>query len=231
MSKEVTLTAEKIDKRKKKIKIIKIGIIILFLLLLAIYLVLGLTSSGGNFTVTLSENLSKENRITIYEVKDSFDFNRRLEAEGIDNMDNISIDWLPKDIDTESDGAHNGENYIAYSFYVENRGEDTVNYWQEIFIDDVIKNIDEAIRIMIIQNGERTVYAKASSLTKEAEKGTEMFYSKDKAVVRQRKNFTPGTVDRYTIVIWLEGDDYDCINALIGGEIKMHMEITDELVK
>ena len=38
-------------------------------------------------------------------------------------MDNISIDWIPKNIDTESNGSHNGENYIAYTFYIENEGE------------------------------------------------------------------------------------------------------------
>lgn len=230
MNNGVIVTAEKIDRRKKAFKIIKIAILIIFLLLLMIYLILSLVTNGGNFTVVLAPNLSKDNRITIYDTKDNFDFKRRLYAEGIDSMDNISIDWIPKDIDTEGDGSHNGENYIAYSFYVENRGETTVNYWEEIFIDDVIKNIDEAIRVMIIQNGERTVYAKVNSLTHEPEKGTEPFYSTDKVVVRERKGFNPGETDRYTVVIWLEGDDDECINSLIGGEIKLHMEITDELV-
>lgn len=230
MNNGVIVTAEKIDRRKKAFKIIKIAILIIFLLLLMIYLILSLVTNGGNFTVVLAPNLSKDNRITIYDTKDNFDFKRRLYAEGIDSMDNISIDWIPKDIDTEGDGSHNGENYIAYSFYVENRGETTVNYWEEIFIDDVIKNIDEAIRVMIIQNGERTVYAKVNSLTHEPEKGTEPFYSTDKVVIRERKGFNPGETDRYTVVIWLEGDDDECINSLIGGEIKLHMEITDELV-
>ena len=37
--------------------------------------------------------------------------------------------------------------------------------------------------------------------------------------------------DRFTIVIFLEGDDPECINDLIGGEIKMHMDITEEHFK
>ena len=32
----------------------------------------------------------------------------------------------------------------------------------------------------------------------------------------------------FTIVIYLEGDDPDCIDSLIGGEMKMHMDITEE---
>jgi hypothetical protein len=227
----VVLTASQIDRRKKRVKWIKIAILILFLFLFALYLLLSLINNGGNFTVVLSPTLAKENRITIYDTKGNFDFKRRLSAEGLDNMDNISVDWIPQDIDTEADGAHNGDNYIAYSFYVENRGADTVNYWTEVFIDDVMKNVDEAVRFMIIQNGQRTIYAKPNSLTGEAEEGTEKFYSNNKIIVRPRNDFAPGTVDRYTVVIWIEGSDDDCVNSLIGGEIKMHMEITDEIAK
>ena len=143
-------------------------------------------------------------------------------------MDNISIDWIPHNIDTEANGSHNGENYIAYTFYIENEGEETINYWYMVLIDDVIKNVDEAARVMIYKNGEKTVYAKTNSLTKEAEKDTKPFFSKDKAVVEQRNRFAPGDVDKYTIVIWLEGDDPDCTDNILGGEIKMHMEIREE---
>ena len=41
-------------------------------------------------------------------------------------------------------------------------------------------------------------------------------------------NFQPADIDRFTIVVWLEGDDPDCVNAIIGGEIKMHMNIREE---
>jgi hypothetical protein len=227
----VKVTAEQVDRRKKIIKWLKIAALIVFLFLFGLYLVLSLVNNGGNFTVVLSNKLAKDNRLSIYETKEDFDFHRRLSAKGLDSMDNISIDWLPKDIDTEADGSHNGDNYIAYSFYVENRGESKVNYWEEVYIDDVLKNIDEAIRFMIIQNGVRTVYAKPNSTTGKAEEGTEKFYSKDKIIVRPRNDFAPGAVDRYTVVIWLEGSDEDCVNELIGGQIKMHMEITDEEAK
>ena len=38
----------------------------------------------------------------------------------------------------------------------------------------------------------------------------------------------PEDIDKITIVIWLEGDDTECVNALLGGEIKMHMDIMEE---
>ena len=40
-----------------------------------------------------------------------------------------------------------------------------------------------------------------------------------------------GYIDKYTIVIWLEGDDPECVDGLIGGEIKMHMNLTEEHIK
>ena len=54
------------------------------------------------------------------------------------------------------------------------------------------------------------------------------FVSNEIAVLEQRKNLRPGKKDRFTIVIWIEGDDPECNNALLGGEIKMHMDITEE---
>ena len=37
--------------------------------------------------------------------------------------------------------------------------------------------------------------------------------------------------DKVTVVIWLEGDDPECVNAILGGEMKMHMDIYEEHVE
>ena len=34
--------------------------------------------------------------------------------------------------------------------------------------------------------------------------------------------------DRFTVVIYLEGDDPECVDAIIGGELKLKMEIMEE---
>ena len=62
----------------------------------------------------------------------------------------------------------------------------------------------------------------------EAEKDTEMFYKDDTVVLKSRNDFKVGDIDKFTIVIYLEGEDPDCLNDIIGGEIKMHMEIREE---
>jgi hypothetical protein len=89
---------------------------------------------------------------------------------------------------------------------------------------------------MIFVNGDKTIYAKLNEVTKEPEDGTKPFYSSDNtdkskdytAVLAQREKMKSGTSDRITVVVWLEGDDPECVNAIIGGEIKMHMNIREE---
>ena len=234
MAKDVLVTAQKINRRKKTNKVAKVVSLFLLIILTITFLILSLVYKGGKFVITLDPNSDLETSLVLYEEKDYKEGKRRLYADEMPFMDNISIKWLPNDIDDEKDGSHNGDNYIAYTFYLENDGKDTVNYWYEVIIDDVIKNVDEAIRIMIFKDGEPTVYAKVNSVTKKPEENTKAFYesrvtnSESIAVLEERKDFTPGDIDKFTIVVWLEGDDPDCVNAIIGGEIKMHMNIREE---
>ena len=223
--------AQDIYKKKLFKKIVKIIFLLLLIVISIIYLFLYVVFQGGRFTVTLDKDLSNRKSIFLSEDGKFKGKTRELSANTIDNMDNISIMWLPENLDTEATGAHNGDNYIAYTFYVINAGKETVNYWYEIDVDDTIKNVDEAIRIMVIRNGEEVVYAKKSAIDGSAEEGTKKFVSKSIAVLEQRKRLKANAKDRFTVVVWLEGDDPECTNALLGGEIKMHMDITEEHVK
>ena len=236
MAKEVVVKADKIKKRKRKSRIIKLSLLILLLLLTILYLILRIIYNEGRFTITLDSNDTLKSGLAIFESLNNSQGKRKLEASPIKFMDNISYKWLPQNIDTEADGPHNGKNYIAYSFYAENQGKETINYWYELVLDDIIKNVDEAVRIRIYRNGESITYAKKNSIADEPEEGTTPFRSdieskENIVILEQRKNFKPNDLDRYTIVIWLEGDDPDCNNNIIGGEIKMHMKFTEEHIR
>lgn len=230
MKNDVEVKAEKIYKRKVFKKIVKISFLLLLILLSIIYLVLYIVYEGGRFTVSLDKNLSNRKNVFLSENGKIENKTRQLGAETIDYMDNISVKWLPDDIDDEGYGPHNGNNYIAYTFFVVNAGKELVNYWYEVDIDDTILNVDEAVRIMVIRNGKKTIYAKKNKKTGLAEEGTKKFASKSIAVLEQRKNFKPNSKDKFTIVVWIDGDDPECENDLLGGEIKMHMAITEEHV-
>lgn len=232
MAKEVIVTGEEVRHRRKLVRIVKLSLLLLLLLLIVIYVILQIIYNVGSFTVTLDSNKTLQSGISIYESLNDPTAKRKLDAEQIKFMDNISYKWLPADVDGDSEGSHNGTNYLAFTFHIENQGDENLNYWYEVIQDDVIKNVDEAIRIRIYLNGEETTYAKKNALANEPEEGTTAFRdiadSKNSLILEERQNFTPGTVDKMTVVVWLEGDDPDCVDALIGGELKMHMNITEE---
>lgn len=229
MSTKFELDSKKIKRERKIIKIIKLIILFIILLLVALYFILGIVYNRGNFTITLDKNLYFDKNLIIYDNVDYKVYRSELYAKGLDTFDNISYKWLPKDID-KTDGSHNGDNYIAYSFYIENIGEMVSDYWYEVIIDDVIKDLDEAIRVRIYKNGKSITYAKIAENGK-SEKGTTAFKDKNLITAEHIEDFKPGDRDRYTIVIWLEGSDPECNDNILGGEIKLHMEFNSEFVE
>lgn len=226
--KKIKLNSERIKQRDRKISAVKMGILIMLLALIIMYFLLKLAFDTGYFTVSLDPDFAQESGLVMYE-KLSEKYERKiLKATKVEFMDNISVKWLPENLDELGEGSHNGDNYLAYTFYLENKGSETIGYWYEMHIDDVIRNVDKAIRIMIYINGEQTIYARANERTGEPETGTKKFYSDTEILLEHRENFAPGEIDKFTIVIYLEGDDPDCVDALIGGEMQMHMDITEE---
>lgn len=219
--------AKKEKKKKARRTIFKILLVVVILFLINIYIILALIYRGENFTVTLDSEYGRESGLVIYEDKNKYT-RTFLRSEDIDFFTDISVDWLPENIDNEGDGSHNGKNYIAYTFYAENMGQDTINYWSTIKIDDVIKNVDDAIRVMVIKNGNKVIYAKNNRTTEQPEPNTIPFKDNETVMLEKTENFKVGDIDKYTIVIWVEGDDPECTDDLIGGEIKMHMTLTEE---
>ena len=226
--KKVEETAKNTVKKKTRARILKIALIIVILFLVNLYIILSIMYKGENFTVTLDSEYGRESGLVIYEDPEQKLTRQYLKSADIEFFSDISVKWLPENIDNEGNGSHNGRHYIAYTFYTENQGQDTINYWTNIDIEDVVKNVDEAIRVMVIKNGEKTIYAKRNRDTGEIEPGTEPFYSEDTVMLANNEKFKVGDIDKYTIVIWVEGDDPECKDELIGGEIKMHMDITEE---
>jgi len=221
--------AKKQKKRRARQKVLKVLLAVTILFLVNVYIILAIFYRGENFTITLDSEYGRESGLIIYEqAGHSEDWRNVLRSDDIEFFTDISINWLPKNIDNEGDGSHNGRNYIAYTFYAENRGQDTINYWTAIEIDDVIKNVDEAIRVMVFKNGNKVVYAKNNRITEQPEPDTVPFYDEDTVMLEVTENFKVGDIDKYTVVIWVEGDDPECKNDLIGGEIKMHMTLTEE---
>lgn len=221
----VKVTAQAVYRRKLMLRIASMSMTILLLLVTTIYGIIYIVNRSGNFTINLDPNLRTQEKISISPYKDFRETYMTLTAKALDYMDNISINWLPDDLD-EQEGEHSGDNYIAYTFFVRNEGGGAIDYRTQINIQSVIKNVDEAVRVKVIHNGEETVYAKISPITGQPEPNTTPFFSNTRVMDFERKAFEVGDVDRFTIVIWLEGDDPECVDEILGGEMKMLMYIT-----
>ena len=232
---EQTTAGQKIEEKAKKEKrkrirrkVFKTLLIVIIIFLINVYIILSLFYKGENFTVTLDSEYGRESGLVIYEEQANKYTRTFLRSQDIDFFTDISVNWLPENINDEGEGSHNGRNYIAYTFYAENMGQDTINYWTTIKIDDVVRNVDEAIRVMVFKNGNKVIYAKNNRETGQPEPDTVAFKNDDTVMLELAEDFKVGDIDKYTVVIWVEGDDPECKDDLIGGEIKMHMTLTEE---
>ena len=226
MNGEIEVKVSKLRRKKKIVKIVKITVLIILLILLLAYIIMNIIYNNGNFSITLDKNLYFKKGIVIYDDPDYKVFRTELYAQAVDYFDNISYRWLPDNLD-QIDSSHNGDNYVAYTFYIENTGTDVSDYWSQVIIDDVIKNVDTAVRIRIYRNGEYVTYAKIG-MNGEAERDTVPFIDDTLITYNHREEFMPGDVDKYTVVMWIEGTDIDCTDNILGGEIKVHMEFNSE---
>ena len=147
----------------------------------------------------------------------------RLYADTVLDATNISIDDIPSDVD-DINGSHNGENYMAYTYYVRNAGKEDLNYVASIKLVSASKGAEEALRVAVWRNGKCTVYAMPSS-GGEPEAGCVNFESREVVCSFAESDFLVGYVDKYTIVIWLEGSDPECVDKIVGGSVELSMDI------
>lgn len=178
----------------------------------------------GNFTINLNRLELYRKGITISADSVFTSPTARLTANAIADATNISASDLPEDIN-DIDGDHNGKNYVAYTYYIRNAGKEDVSYTAVVNLDSFSKNADEAARVIVYYNDERTVYAKKAA-DGNPEPDTTPFVSKNIVCEYRNEEFLVGNVDKYTIVIFLEGDDPECVDAIIGGSLEFSMNIS-----
>lgn len=220
-------TVKSTVKKKVKYKALKVGVLAVLLFLINLYIVLGVLYKEGGFTVTLDGQEGKEPSLIIYESPTDKSEKSYLKCGDIEFISDISVDWIPSNINDEADGTHHGRDYMAYTFYAENVGKETINYWVTAQIDEIELDVDEAVRFVLYKNGEQTVYAKQAT-NGNPEPGTVAFKDDKTVLLEKNADFKPGDIDKYTVVVFMEGNDPQCKDELVGGEISMHMTLTEE---
>lgn len=176
-----------------------------------------------------------------------------LKMNGPEDISNITYDWILKDELFGKEGDHHGDNYIAYSFFLKNVGDSDILFKSSIVLNYVSKDIERAVRIVIIEDEEKaTCYAVTRS------DGTPEYiaYDTDDKATQQPLPLgesrldellstnvtTPFSTDepkdnnvevfesadtflavdevkKYTVLIWLEGSDSDCMDAILGAKV------------
>ncbi|MDO4487468.1 MAG: hypothetical protein Q4B67_00055 [Eubacteriales bacterium] len=193
------------------------------LLVCILFIMAFMQEKMGNFTINL-------NRLEMYRkgiaISEDGAFTRptaRLIASPVKDATNISIDDLPLNLH-KIDGDHNGTNYMAYTYYIRNAGKEDVSYRAIVTLESASKGAEEAVRVAVWNGDECTVYA-APSRTGEPEEGCVNFISRDIVCIYNVDDFEIGNVNKYTIVIWLEGDDPECVDRIVGGNVQFAMNI------
>lgn len=202
---------------------LQIALLGMLLAVAVLFLAAFVQEKMGNFTINLNRLELYRKGISISETGTFEDATARLTAHTVQDATNISIDDLPDNLDG-IDGDHNGKNYMAYTYYLRNAGKEDLGYIASITLDSCAKGAENAVRVAVWRNGERIVYAEPAA-NGEAEPGCTSFLSKDIVCQYEEKNFLVGNVDRYTIVIWMEGDDPECVDSIIGGSVEFSMNI------
>lgn len=227
----VKTDSKKVKKREALIRILVIILVILLLFLSLMFACSSYVNKAGDFTVTMDKDAFNIG-ITLSEKQDFKSPTRFLSGEKAANLGDCTLEWLPKDIN-DVDGSHNrsnGQEFLAYTFYVKNAGEVDVKYVSDIVINSTALGADEALRVMVYRNGEPMIFAKPKKGTVNIMENNAGHYEIDKNFVtntkvmeEEVKYFPVGATDKYTVVIWLEGWDPECVDDILDGEVKMSM--------
>ena len=198
----------------------------LLLVVAVLFIAAFMQEKMGNFTINLNRLELFRKGIAIDEDPYFSKPTARLTAATVMDATNISMDEIPGNVD-DIDGSHNGENYMAYTYYVRNAGKEDVSYVASLTLDACSKGAEEAVRVAVWHNGERTVYAYPSA-TGEPEKDCVNFESPGVVCTFYEDDFLVGYVNKYTIVIWMEGDDPECVDKIVGGSVEFSMHIDSD---
>ncbi len=207
-------------KRKKRYAII-LGSLLAVLLIM--YIISMLTTQWGDLVISIGD-LYDGKSIMLSESASFDDAAVKLNGGSVKDVTNITKAWLPKGLDGAKTGQHNGENYLAYTFFLKNTGDQDLKYNTTMTITGVSKSADEAIRIQIYKNGKDNTYAKGSYRNrKTAETDATKWVDTDDVIKTKDSPLKAGSVDKFTVVMWIEGNDPECVDAIRGGTIRSQM--------
>lgn len=199
---------------KITIGLIVTGIISVILVIVTIY-----GQYTGNYLITVTRQASLKG----IAISETLDFNSNKDTLKIIPLNDVE-DILPSNMNIEgainTDGQFSeGEHYIAYTFYLRNSGEETVNINYQVKIIDDYKKLGSATFFRIFEYeliGEEFSFVSDETYSK--------FYSEKDIIADVNViNFRPNDIRKFTFFVWIDGD-YSNAN-MRGGAIKLEFVV------
>ena len=226
VNKELALKFLQRKKRRKRAAIISA----VCSLLLTMFIVIAFcVMYVDKFTVTVSKDSLC---LTIDETKEAL--TTKLEAPPLDKATDIQYSDLPKDIE-DGLGSKNTNGYFSYSFYL--GSSSSTNYSLSMILKHSSNELEKAIRVMIIRNGVRTIYAQANEdgSSKAIYYGeTREHYDKilgyttpfkdNRNIILEPYYINQDDFDRYTVVMWIDG--WESVNSMKGGIVQTDLKFS-----
>jgi hypothetical protein len=224
-----------VKKKKLRNRIFTFGVIITGLLSITFAIITFYGQNAGNFVMSMDYDAYNRGII----LSSDFDFTNpspRLLTEPIEDARDMTYSWLKLDEVNQTDGNYVDPDYdyVAYTFYVKNDGFETVDITYHIRMTEINRNLDEAIRILVIEDGDETMYQKIDKVNAEGQlpyypeiMPDSKFFINDTIIARENfTKFEPGEIKKFSVIMWLEGYDPDTNDEILGGRIKLQMNFS-----
>ncbi len=225
-----TVTAAK--KLTKRNRIFTIGILISGILSAVLGVVTFYGQQAGNFVMNVDYEAYNRG-IVIADNRTMADAGPQLISGSVEDAKDVTYRWLDIQSAVETDGNFYDPDltYMAYTFYLQNAGTEVTDVIYSMRITDVYKNLDEAIRVILIDDGIETIYQKQDEADEFGVLPTypvsmpdaEMFLDDDTVFRNVVESFGPNEIRKFTVIVWLEGEDPDTNDDILGGLIKFRM--------
>ena len=230
-----TVTAAK--KLQRRNRIFTIGIIVSGLLTAVLGVVTFYGQHTGNFVMNVDYDAFNRG-IVIANNRTMENAGPQLVADSVTDAKDITYRWLDISSAEETDGNFYDPDltYMAYTFYLQNVGSEAVDVIYSMRITDVYKGLDEAIRVLVIDDGIQTIYQKQDEADEFGVLPTypismpdiKIFIDEITGFRKTLFGFAPNEIRKFTVLIWLEGEDPNTTDDVLGGMIKFRMTFSIE---
>ncbi len=220
--------------------------------LLGLFAAAYVTEFAGNFTINLTADMMSMG----FSLSNDAEFKNpttRIYTSAVEELTNITFSDISPDVN-EHYYEHDSDHYLAHTFYIRNSGMQTAGYVYELSLGSQTLDVDQATWIMLFEDGKQMMYTRPSAGGGSEELfGFREPYFKDvcadcesqyyeengrfgiiphtyaegNIIVRGMQDAVePGETHQYTVVIWVEGNDPDCTDDIIGGHAKFSMNFS-----